>query len=255
MQQVPPGVAWGRRGKDGADGIAATAGPALVVLDHVSRSFDQAQIIGLKDVTFAVAAGELIAICGQSGSGKSTLLNMMSGIDAPTTGTVTFTGERNPTMRRWADHRRGPIGILFQDFNLLPTLTAVENVEVAMFGGAASPTDRRKKAMELLDRVGVVDCASRFPPQMSGGERRRVSIARGLVNDSVLLLADEPTSNLDTATGKVVMDLLLALHARGGIAMVIVTHDHEVMARCPRRVLMRDGRIVEDTAAGRADAP
>jgi putative ABC transport system ATP-binding protein len=255
MPQASSGVALGGSEIDGAQGIAAAAVPPLVALENVSRTFDGGQIVGLKDVSFGVSAGELVAICGQSGSGKSTMVNMMSGIDGPTAGAVVFAGERNPTSRRWADHRRGPIGIVFQDFNLLPTLTAVENVEVAMFGRAAGPAERRRKALELLDRVGIVDCARRFPPQMSGGQRRRVSIARGMVNDAVLLLADEPTSNLDTASGRAVMDLLLEVHARSAIALVIVTHDHEVMARCRRRVVMRDGRIVEDVSTGPMAAP
>jgi ABC-type lipoprotein export system ATPase subunit len=226
----------------------------LVVLDHVSRSFDAGRIVALDDVSFAVDQGALIAVYGPSGSGKSTLINMMAGIDLPSAGTVAFDGKINAAPRQWAELRAQRIGVVFQDFNLLPTLTAAENIEIAMFGRTPGAAARRDRAMERLALVGVADCARRLPQELSGGERRRVSIARGLANDPALLLADEPTSNIDTANGQAVMDLLLHLHRQRGMAMVIVTHDERVIARCPRRVQMRDGRIADQICAGE-DAP
>ena len=218
----------------------------LVVLDHVSRSFDARRIIALDDVTLAVAPAELIAVSGPSGSGKSTLVNLMSGVDLPTAGAVSFAGLTSPSGLQWARLRSSRIGLVFQDFNLLPTLTAVENVEIAMFGRRAGAA-RRARAMDCLTQVGVAECARRLPPELSGGERRRVGLARALANEPVLLLADEPTSNLDSGSGRLVMDLLLDLHGRAGITTVIVTHDESVMARCRRRVAMRDGRVEQDT--------
>ena len=219
----------------------------LVSLNRVSKSFDAGRIVALDDVSFDVWRGDLIAVRGQSGSGKSTLLNMIGGIDVPSTGTVTIAGEIKPSARRWAELRSALIGVVFQDFNLLPTLTAVENVEIAMFGRVHRGSARRERAIALLERVGVAYCARRLPQELSGGERRRVSIARGLANDPQMLLADEPTSNLDTATGRTVIDLLLHLYEVGSMALAVVTHDEALMARCPRCVFMQDGRIVRET--------
>jgi len=223
----------------------ATGSPILRV-DHVGRSFDDGRIIGLGDVTLEFGREELVALHGQSGSGKSTLINMMAGLDQPTSGTVYFDSKASPSPDEWTALRASRIGIVFQDFNLLPTLTACENIEAAMFGRVGSARERREIALSRLEDVGIAECATRLPPQLSGGERRRVAIARGLANEPDILLADEPTSNLDSANGAQVMELLLALHARGGMAMVIVTHDHDLIARCPRRIRLLDGRVAED---------
>lgn len=221
----------------------------MLVVDHVGRTFDGGRIVGVEDVSLEIGAEELIALHGQSGCGKSTLINLMAGLDQPTSGSVRFDGRLSPTPEEWTALRASRIGIVFQDFNLLPTLTAAENVEAAMFGSVRSARERRDRARARLADVGIADCADRLPPQLSGGERRRVALARGLANKPAILLADEPTSNLDTASGAQVTELMLSLHARGGMSMVIVTHDSGLIARCPRRIAMLDGRIVEDVRA------
>jgi putative ABC transport system ATP-binding protein len=214
----------------------------VLALDDAGRSFDGGRIVGLDGVTLAFAPGELVAIHGASGSGKSTLINLISGLDRPTSGKVIFDGTVSPTRSEWTRLRARRIGLVFQDFNLIPTLTAVENVETAMFGIAG----KRKTARERLDEVGVGYCAARKPTQMSGGERRRVAIARGLANQPEVLLADEPTSNLDSVSGAAVIELFLSLHARGGMTTIIVTHDRPLIERCGRRILMSDGRVAAD---------
>lgn len=229
----------------------AAQGPILR-LDHVGRTFDEGRIVGLDDVSLDFARDGLVAIHGPSGSGKSTLINLVAGLDQPTRGVVSFDGQPSPTPAQWTALRASRIGIVFQDFNLLPTLTAAENVEAAMFGRVRAAAERRRQAMARLADVGVEACASRLPPQLSGGERRRVAIARGLANNPDILLADEPTSNLDSVSGAAVMDLLVRLHDRGGMAMLIVTHDQDLMRRCPRRVRLLDGRVAEDVRRRRA---
>jgi len=220
---------------------------SILIVDRVRREFDAGAIVALDDVSLSVGRRELMAVHGPNGSGKSTLLSVMAGLDLPTSGSVTVDGGRSPSPDQWTRLRAGAIGIVFQDFNLLPTLTASENIQVAMFGRRSAP-ERLRKANELLEEVGIAHRAAHFPPQLSGGERQRVSIARSLANDPELLLADEPTSNLDSMAGAAVTDLLLDLQATRGLAMVIVTHDAKVRERCPRTVGMRDGRVVEDVA-------
>lgn len=223
----------------------ASADAPIIALDDARRSFDDGRIVGLAGVTLRFRRGELVALCGASGSGKSTLINLISGLDLPTGGTVSFDGRSGLPRAEWTGLRASRIGLVFQDFNLIPTLTAAENVETALFGrrGAA---ERKRIALERLAEVGIGHCAGRLPPQLSGGERRRVAIARGLANEPEVLLADEPTSNLDTASGAAVIDLLLSLHAKGGVTMIIVSHDETLIARCPRRIRLSDGRVVRD---------
>ena len=226
--------------------------PPTLMLDRVGRSFDEGRIVGVADVSLSILPGELVAIHGPSGCGKSTLLNLMSGMDPPTEGTVAFEGHTSPSARAWTRLRASRIGLVFQDFNLLPTMTARENVELAMFGRLNSAPARRREAMARLAQVGVEAVADRRPPQLSGGERRRVAIARSLANDPVLLLADEPTSNLDSATGAAVIDLLLRLHDEGDLTLVVVSHDLPLIERCRRRIMLRDGRIAADEMARQA---
>ena len=221
-------------------------GTAILTLDHVSRSFDGGRITGVDDVTLSVRRCETAAVLGPSGSGKSTLLNLMSGLDVPTRGTVTYDGRIAPSAAEWTRLRGARIGLVFQDFNLLPTLTASENIEVAIFGRVSPAAERRRRAAARLAEVGLAYCARRLPRELSGGERRRVGIARALVNDPELLLADEPTGNLDSASGAAVANLLLALPAMRRMSLVMVTHDASLIARCPRRIHLVDGRVVED---------
>ena len=219
----------------------------LLHLDHVSRTFDGGRIVALRDVTLNIRQGELIAVHGPSGSGKSTLAALLAGIEIPTSGTVTFEQRVSPRPWEWAALRAKRIGFVFQDFNLLPTLTAAENIEIAMFGQEPHAPVRRRRALELLTGMGVAHRAEQRPRELSGGERRRVGIARGLANRPDILLADEPTGNLDTATGQSTMSLLLELHRDLGMTMVIVSHDPTLIASCPRRIRMLDGAVADDS--------
>ncbi|MEG3147546.1 ABC transporter ATP-binding protein [Sphingomonas sp. RT2P30] len=218
----------------------------ILVVDDVRREFDGGTIVALDGVSLAIGRGELAGVYGSNGSGKSTLLNIMAGLDLPTGGSVTFAGHRAPGSDEWTALRAGAIGMIFQDFNLLPTLTASENVQIAMFGAVRSAAERLRRASALLEEVGITHCAGRLPPQLSGGERQRVSIARSLANHPELLLADEPTSNLDTKAGAAVTDLLIDLQKVRGIALVIVTHQPALLERCPRRIGLMDGKVIHD---------
>ncbi|MSP00366.1 MAG: ABC transporter ATP-binding protein [Acetobacteraceae bacterium] len=229
--------------------MPAAAAPALLHLERVSRTYDGGRIVALRDVTLSIHLGEFIAVHGQSGSGKSTLINLLSGIEIPTSGVVSFEHLVSPSAAAWTALRGRRIGIVFQDFNLLPTLTAAENVEISMFGQPGGAAVRRGRALALLEDMGIAHRSGLRPQELSGGERRRAGIARGLANRPEILLADEPTSNLDSATGQAIIDLLFDLHQRGhGMTMVIVSHDPALIARCSRRIRLLDGAIVEDTS-------
>jgi predicted ABC-type transport system involved in lysophospholipase L1 biosynthesis ATPase subunit len=217
----------------------------MVRLENVSRKFDDGAVVALCDVSFSAQAKECVAILGKSGSGKSTLIHILSGCDQVTAGNVYWREEPVRDPRAWRKLRASQIGIVFQEFYLLPTLTAMENVELAMTN-ARSSRDRRTRAAELLARVGLEARMSHLPSALSGGERQRVAIARSLANTPSLLLADEPTGNLDTANAASIMDLLLEIQQTHGTALVLATHDESLAMRCRRRVTLKDGRIVDD---------
>jgi putative ABC transport system ATP-binding protein len=198
----------------------------------------------LHPLDLAVPARQVVAITGPSGSGKSTLLGLIAGLDAPTTGRIVVDGTEITSLGEDALARlRGRrIGFVFQFFHLLPSLTALENVLIPMeIAGVRSP---RKRAGELLDEVGLSARGHHYPSQLSGGEQQRVAIARALSNDPPLLLADEPTGNLDSATGRQVIDLLLAVNRSRGTTLVLVTHDPELAGVADMAVALRDGRVV-----------
>jgi putative ABC transport system ATP-binding protein len=198
----------------------------------------------LRDVSFTVPDGAFVAVVGPSGSGKTTLLGLLAGLDVPTHGSVLLDGEDLTRLSedRRAQLRGAKVGFVFQSFQLIPTLTALENVQVPLElrGDDGAPA----RARELLARVGLGDRVHHFPNQLSGGEQQRVAIARALVTEPSVLLADEPTGNLDSASGAAVLDLLEELNAERAVALAVVTHDAEVAARARRRITMRDGRIV-----------
>src|SRR5262252_4793541 len=220
---------------------------SLIALRRVSRIHDRGAIAALKNVDLQIREGECVAVVGASGSGKSSLINILCGIDYPTSGHVIWEGRAIRRKRDWAWLRRLRIGIVFQEFNLIPTLTALENVELALLGRGLSPKHRYTRAGMVLGHVGLDHRPHHLVTRLSGGERQRVAIARAIVNEPKLLLADEPTGNLDSASAEKIADLLFNLHEMTGMAIVLVTHDDALAARCTRRIRLRDGAIVEDS--------
>lgn len=220
----------------------------LIRAENVFKTYPDGDVHALNGVTLGVAAGEYAAITGPSGCGKSTLLNLLGALDRPDAGEVYFRGEAL-SKRRDLDHVRArQIGFVFQSFFLLPTLTALENVQVPMFEGPLRARQRREKAGELLELVGMAKRATHRPGKLSVGERQRVALARALANDPVLLLADEPTGNLDSENAAHVLDLFAALQRDRGLALVVITHSADVADRADRVVKMRDGRVVQEAA-------
>jgi putative ABC transport system ATP-binding protein len=210
---------------------------------------DVAPIYALDDVNLRVAPGELIAVMGPSGSGKSTLLNMIGALDTPTSGQVLINGRDLATVRNKDVFRAKTVGFVFQLHNLIPTLTARENVEIPMMGYAGGHK-RHKRAAELLELVELGDRMGHLPGQLSGGQRQRVAVARALANNPPLVLADEPTGSLDTSAGQALMELLRELNRGQGTTFLIVTHDPAVARQTDRVVVMQDGKIVREDIIG-----
>src|SRR5207244_9397122 len=227
----------------------------MIELREVSKtvkSGDQPLTI-LHPLTLDIPRGQFIAIVGPSGSGKSTLLGLIAGLDAPTSGSVLIDAVDITQLDEdeLARLRGEKIGFVFQFFHLIGSLTAYENVAVPMeIAGVADP---RRRAEELLEEVGLTGRAHHYPSQLSGGEQQRVALARALANDPPIVLADEPAGNLDTANGRHIMDLLRSIHRTRGTTVVLVTHDAELAALADARLVLRDGRVVEQTKAARAD--
>ena len=220
----------------------------MIQLVDVSRTVTSGagQLTILKPTSLTIPRGQSVAITGASGSGKSTLLGLIAGLDSPTTGRIALEGEDITVLdeERLARLRGAKIGIVFQFFHLIPSLTALENVMVPM--EIAGHADARSRAQALVDEVGLAGRGHHYPSQLSGGEQQRVALARALANDPPILLADEPTGNLDSATGQQVIDLLLDVNRRHGRTLVLVTHDLELAGRADRVVRLKDGTVVED---------
>jgi putative ABC transport system ATP-binding protein len=220
--------------------------PALLRVENVGRTYTDGAVTALVDVSLEVRRGEYVAIMGPSGSGKSTLLNLLGTLDRPTAGEIYFEDQPLSRLRDLDRFRSKKIGFVFQSFYLLPTLTAVENVQIPMFEGPLRASQRASRAAELLESVGMSHRANHLPAQLSVGERQRVAIARALANEPQLLLADEPTGNLDSHSGDDVLDLFDQLHSERGMTLVVITHSREVAERAQRVVEIRDGRLTEE---------
>jgi len=221
----------------------------VVARDLVKVYGDGAEVRALDGLTMTVERGEFVAVMGPSGSGKSTLLHILGALDRPTGGEVWVDGQNLARIRDLDTFRARTVGFVFQLHNLIPTLTARENVEVPMMGQPVGRRERRRRVEELLERVGLRDRMNHLPNQMSGGERQRVAIARALANNPALLLADEPTGNLDSQSGAEVVALMRELNRDLGTTIIIVTHDPSVARRADRILLMRDGRIIGERCA------
>lgn len=210
----------------------------------LKKQYDDGQVQALRGVSFQVNAGEFVAITGPSGCGKSTLLQMLGALDKPDSGTLNYRGHSLPGLSDPAAYRAHEIGFIFQAFHLLPTYTAVENVQIPMFEGKLSTKTRRDRAVELLNQVGLSHRVNHFPGKLSGGERQRVAIARSLANAPGVLLADEPTGNLDSKNAAQVLELLVKLHQEQKMTLVMVTHDMSIARMAERTIFMKDGLIV-----------
>jgi putative ABC transport system ATP-binding protein len=219
-------------------------------------SGDGIEVLALRGVDLDVDAGEFVAVMGPSGCGKSTLLHLLGGLDRPTAGSIELDGRRVESLSEaaWAVLRRRELGFVFQFFNLVGTLTVAENVELPARLVGASPAEARRRREELLERLGVSARADTLPSRLSGGQQQRVAIARALVNRPAVLLADEPTGNLDSASAAEVLGLLRELKADGQ-TLVLVTHDARVAASADRVLVMRDGLVVDETRLEDRQAP
>lgn len=220
---------------------------------NVTKSFTTGKVNtqALRGVSFSIENGEFTALIGPSGSGKTTLLQLIGCLDLPTSGQVLVNGKDVSHLNRnqRADMRRGTIGFIFQFFALIPTLTAYENIEMPLLLNGHSPAERRTRVGELLEAVGLNDRAQHRPDQLSGGEQQRVAIARALAMKPALILADEPTANLDTPNGKMVMETMQRLNQETGVTFVFATHDPRVIQYARRVITLRDGLIVENSMA------
>ena len=221
----------------------------MIELSNITKTYRMGEmdITVLSGITLKVKSGELIAIMGPSGSGKSTLMNIIGCLDRPTSGAYHFENREISTLSddELAAVRNGKIGFVFQTFNLLPRFSALKNVEVPLIYSGVPARLRIERAMPLLQKVGLADRMNHKPTELSGGQQQRVAIARALVNNPPLLLADEPTGNLDSRSGTEILDILTGLN-RQGVTIMIVTHDRDVAARCKRIINLKDGQIIND---------
>ena len=222
----------------------------VVSCKGVSRTYQEESVPvhALRGVDFEFVRGEFVSLAGPSGSGKSTLLNVIGGLDRPDTGTITVDGVELNGLNETelSDLRLNKMGFVFQSYNLIPVLSALENVEFIMQLQGVAPAERAERAMSMLDSLDIADLADRRPGDMSGGQQQRVAIARSIVTNPVLLLADEPSANLDSATTRELLELLQHLNEESGVTIVTATHDPMVMSYAKRQINLRDGAIVED---------
>ncbi len=226
----------------------------MIVLEAVTKVYTLGSVYvrALDGVDLSIASGEMVAIMGVSGSGKSTLMNILGCLDVPTSGSYSLDGEDVGSLDddRLAYIRNRKVGFVFQTYNLLPRLSALANVELPLLYGR-DRRHRRRRALQALERVGLSDRTTHKPTELSGGQQQRVGIARALVKEPAILLADEPTGNLDSRSRQEILDILVGLNRQEHLTVVIVTHSPEIAARTDRVISMLDGRIVDDTPVGR----
>jgi putative ABC transport system ATP-binding protein len=221
----------------------------IVTCEHVSKVYQQGQVEvkAVEDICLAVATGSFMALAGPSGSGKTTLLNLIGGLDYPDSGQIQVDGQsyRDLSPARMADLRLHKIGFIFQSYNLIPVLSAVENVEYVMLLQGLPAAQRRRKAIQILDEVGLEGKYHRRPAELSGGQQQRVAVARAIVADPAIVLADEPTANLDSKTGESLLELMLRMNRERQATFIFSTHDKMVMAYARRLVILKDGHIAD----------
>jgi len=224
-----------------------TESDGMIELNNISKIYDigEMKVIALDDISFRCNSGEAVSIMGPSGSGKSTLMNLLGCLDRPTSGSYCLEGQDVSSLNdnELAEIRNRKLGFVFQSYNLLPKMTALENVELPMV--YAGQGHRRERALEALESVGIGNRAKHRPTEMSGGEQQRVAIARALVNNPRIILADEPTGNLDTQSSHNIMDVLLEQRKKG-ITIIIVTHEEDVASFTERTIYLRDGKVTEE---------
>jgi len=221
----------------------------IVKLENINKNYKQGklEINALRDINLSINKGQFLAIAGPSGSGKTTLLNIIGGLDFPDSGIVTISGKNinKMTKSQMAELRLRNIGFIFQSYNLIPVLSAKENVEFVMLLQGVSSNERRKRATEILDDVGLNDKYDRRPNELSGGQQQRVAVARAIVSDPSIILADEPTANLDSKTGKNLLELMKQMNQKKGVTFIFSTHDKMVMDYAESIVIIKDG-IIDD---------
>ena len=223
----------------------------LIELEKISKTFQDGftPVSAVQEVSLKFERGEFTALAGPSGSGKTTLLNMIGGLEVPTLGKISFNGQNlyKLSEAQRTRFRRSRVGFIFQTFSLIPVLSARENVEISLALLGWNPAKMRRKALQLLDQVGLADMANRRPAQLSGGQQQRVAVARALVKDPEIVLADEPTANLDSDTGAEILELMAELNRISQTTFLFSTHDRKVMDCARRLILLRDGKVVSDT--------
>jgi putative ABC transport system ATP-binding protein len=238
--------------------VAAVSALPLIRMQGVTKTYDAGELAvqALRGIDLEIEKGQMVAIIGPSGSGKSTLMHILGCLDAPTEGTFRLEGRDVSELSGWelAAIRNQKVGFVFQTFNLLPKASLLRNVELPLLYAGVSGAERKELALQALDKVGLRDRAKHRPSELSGGQRQRAAIARAIVNQPSLILADEPTGNLDTKTGLEILEIFDRMHARGE-TIVVVTHDPRIAERCERVVSIVDGRIEDDLVRGDAAGP
>ena len=229
----------------------------IVECTDVVKTYQQGkvEVQAIRGVSFSIAKGGFVALAGPSGSGKTTVLNLIGGLDLPDSGQITVDGNAfdQMTQSQLAELRLHKIGFIFQSYNLIPVLSALENVEYVMLLRGVPTKERRKRARAILDEVGLADKYDRRPAELSGGQQQRVAVARAIVSDPAIVLADEPTANLDSKTGTGLLEMMKEMNEKKSVTFIFSTHDERVMDYARRLILIRDGRVADDIAKGKGE--